>query len=122
MGQRDLCIKWAIGAGKAKEPLIKAGHIVDDGGAFFGWGVEQGHLGKTEIFCKYDPLNEKAAKAVDEWFEQQTARAFKENYFAMTFGPQDKIGPALSNYHLWWEKIKKAIDPNGITPPLTALV
>ena len=51
MGQRDLTIKWAIGAGKAKLPLIKAGHIVDDGGGFFGWGVEQGHLGKTEIFC-----------------------------------------------------------------------
>ena len=122
MGQRDLCIKWAIGAGKAKEPLIEAGHIVDDGGAFFGWGVEQGHLGKTEIFCKYDPLNEQAAKAVEGWFEQQTERAFKEHYFAMTFGPQDEIGPALSNYHLWWEKIKKAIDPNGITPSLTALV
>ena len=25
MGQRDLTIKWAIGAGKAKEPLIKEG-------------------------------------------------------------------------------------------------
>ena len=50
-GQRDLTIKWAIGAGKAKEPLIAKGLIVDDGGAFFGWGVEQGHLGKTEIFC-----------------------------------------------------------------------
>jgi glycolate oxidase len=47
MGQRDLTIQWAIGAGKAKEPLIKKGLIVDDGGAFFGWGVEQGHLGKT---------------------------------------------------------------------------
>ncbi len=51
MGQRDLTIKWAVGAGKAKLPLIKDGHIVDDGGGFFGWGVEQGHLGKTEIFC-----------------------------------------------------------------------
>jgi glycolate oxidase len=55
MGQRDLTIKWAIGAGKAKEPLIKKGYIVDDGGAFFGWGVEQGHLGKTEIFLQVRP-------------------------------------------------------------------
>ena len=23
------------------------GLITDDGGGFFGWGVEQGHLGKT---------------------------------------------------------------------------
>jgi len=38
MGQRDLTIKWAIGAGKAKEPLIAKGLIVDDGGAFFWLG------------------------------------------------------------------------------------
>ena len=71
MGQRDLTIKWAIGAGKAKEPLIKKGLIVDDGGAFFGWGVEQGHVGKTEIFCKFDPANTEAAAAVDKWHQEQ---------------------------------------------------
>ena len=70
-------------------------------------------------------INEKNMYAVVEPYvisAQLHERAFKEHYFAMTFGPQDEIGPALSNYHLWWEKIKKAIDPNGITPPLTALV
>jgi glycolate oxidase len=122
MGQRDLTIRWAIGAGKAKEPLIKKGYIVDDGGAFFGWGVEQGHLGKTEIFCKFDPKNSEAAKAVQTWQREQTARAFKERYFAGTMGPQDEIGPALSNYHLWWRKFLKAIDPNGVSPEGGALV
>jgi len=122
MGQRDLTIKWAIGAGKAKEPLIKKGYIVDDGGAFFGWGVEQGHLGKTEIFCKYDPRNAEAKKAVETWQREQTARAFKERYFASTMGPQDEIGPALSNYHLWWRKLVKALDPNGVSPEGGALV
>jgi glycolate oxidase len=122
MGQRDLTIKWAIGAGKAKEPLIKKGLIVDDGGAFFGWGVEQGHLGKTEIFCKYDPSNPVAKKAVEEWQKEQTARAFKERYFASTMGPQDEIGPALSNYHLWWRKIVHALDPNGVSPEGGSLV
>ncbi|MBN1320232.1 MAG: FAD-binding oxidoreductase, partial [Thermoleophilia bacterium] len=53
MGQRDLTVRWAIGAGEAKKPLIEKGLIVDDGGAFFGWGVEHGHLGKTEIFCAF---------------------------------------------------------------------
>jgi len=78
MGQRDLTIKWAIGAGKAKEPLIQKGLIVDDGGAFFGWGVEQGHLGKTEIFCKFDPQNLEAKAAVEKWNQEQSARAFSE--------------------------------------------
>jgi glycolate oxidase len=122
MGQRDLTIKWAIGAGKAKEPLIEKGLIVDDGGAFFGWGVEQGHLGKTEIFCKFDPQNPVAKKAVETWQKEQTERAFKESYFASTMGPQDEIGPALGNYHLWWQKIIRAIDPNGVSPEGGSLV
>ena len=122
MGQRDLTIRWAIGAGKAKEPLIEKGLIVDDGGAFFGWGVEQGHLGKTEIFCKYDPLNEKAAEAVEGWAEQEGKRAFDESYFAMTMGADDEVGPSLCNYHLWWHKITKALDPNDVSPEAGALV
>jgi len=122
MGQRDLCIKWAIGAGKAKEPLIKKGLIVDDGGAFFGWGVEQGHLGKTEIFCKYDPSNAEAKKAVEQWQKEQTMRAFKEHYFASTMGNLEEVGPALCNFHLWWRKITKSLDPNGVSPEGGALV
>jgi glycolate oxidase len=122
MGQRDLTIQWAIGAGKAKEPLIKKGLIVDDGGAFFGWGVEQGHLGKTEIFCKYDPQNLEAAAAVEAWNKEQSARAFKERYFASLMDPSPEIGPGLSNYHLWWKKIHQAIDPNNVSPAAGALV
>jgi glycolate oxidase len=122
MGQRDLTIKWAIGAGEAKKPLIEKGLIVDDGGAFFGWGVEQGHLGKTEIFCKYSPANAEAKAAVEGWQKDQNYRAFKENYFASTMGPQDEIGPALSNYHLWWKNTIKALDPNGVSPEGGALV
>jgi hypothetical protein len=122
MGQRDLTIRWAVGAGKAKVPLIKKGLIVDDGGAFFGWGVEQGHLGKTEIFCKFDPQNLEAKSAVEAWHKEQSARAFKERYFALLMGPTDKIGPDMSNYHLWWKKIRNAIDPNNVSPEGGALV
>ena len=122
MGQRDLTIKWAIGAGKAKEPLIEKGLIVDDGGAFFGWGVEQGHLGKTEIFCKFDPLNTEAKEAVEEWHANQSQRAFDEKYFALLMGATDEIGQGMSNYHLWWKKIKESIDPNGVTPDAGSLV
>ncbi len=122
MGQRDLTIRWAVGAGRAKEPLIAKGLIVDDGGAFFGWGVEQGHLGKTEIFCKFDPANPKAKEAVERWQKEQSERAFVERYFAMTMGPQDAVGPALANYHLWWRKVTEAIDPNHVSPEAGALV
>jgi hypothetical protein len=114
MGQRDLTIKWAIGAGKAKEPLIEKGLIVDDGGAFFGWGVEQGHLGKTEIFCKFDPQNPAAKKAVEDWHKEQSARAFKERYFALLQDQNEEIGRGLSNYHLWWNKLQHELDPNHV--------
>jgi glycolate oxidase len=122
MGQRDLTIKWAIGAGKAKEPLIEKGFIVPDGGAFFGWGVEQGHLGKTEIFCKFDPQNAEASAAVEAWHKEQSARAFKERYFALLMGAPEEVGQGLSNYHLWWKKITRALDPNGVSPEAGALV
>jgi glycolate oxidase len=120
MGQRDLTIRWAVGAGKAKLPLIEKGLIADDGGGFFGWGVEHGHLGKTEIFCKFSPMNPEAWKAVGAWTEEQAARAVDEKYFALTMAPESqiesKIGPALSNYHLWWYKVLAALDPNEVIP------
>jgi len=120
MGQRDLTIRWAIGAGQAKLPLIEKGLIADDGGGFFGWGVEQGHLGKTEIFCAFSPMNPEAWKVVDAWEAEQGGRALDENYFALTMAPLDvideKTGPRLSNYHLWWYKVLDELDPNGVIP------
>jgi glycolate oxidase len=120
MGQRDLTIRWATGAGKAKLPLIEKGLIADDGGGFFGWGVENGHLGKTEIFCKFSPMNPEAWKVVDAWESEQATRALEEKYFALTMAPfaeiDKKVGPALSNYHLWWKKALAAFDPNGVIP------
>ena len=120
MGQRDLTIKWAVGAGKAKLPLIEQGLIADDGGGFFGWGVENGHLGKTEIFCKFSPMNPDAWKGVDAWFDEQSQRALDEKYFSLTMSPRaeiaKQIGPALSNYHVWWNKTMDELDPNGVIP------
>lgn len=126
MGQRDLTIKWAIGAGIAKLPLIEKGYIADDAGGFFGWGVEQGHLGKTEIFCKFSPSNEEAFKHVMEWQDKESARAIDDFYFANTIATEaevnNKIGPALDNYHLRWRKIRAAVDPNDISPEGCSLV
>jgi glycolate oxidase len=120
MGQRDLTIRWAVDAGKAKLPLIEQDLIADDGGGFFGWGVEHGHLGKTEIFCKFSPMNPLAREAVGTWMQEQSARAVDEKYFALTMAPpeqiEQKIGPALSNYHQWWDKVLAALDPNEVIP------
>ena len=123
MGQRDLTIKWAVGAGQAKLPLIEKGLIVDDGGAFFGWGVEQGHVGKTEIFCKFDPQNETAKKAVEQWHKEQGDRAFRERYFASLMGEKNPdISKGMCNYDVWWQKIQEALDPLGVSPEPGALV
>lgn len=127
MGQRDLTIKWADGAGKAKLPMIEKGLIVDDGGAHFGWGVEQGHLGKTEIFCKFDPQNPEAQAAVDEWHTAQAERALKERYFVLIGyrnepNATEEIGRELSSYHKWWHAIQKELDPNRVSPEGGALV
>jgi hypothetical protein len=122
MGQRDLNIKWVVGAGEAKKPLIKKGYIVDDGGGFFGWGVEQGHLGKTEIFCRFDPNNPVAKEAVLAWQKEQKDRAFSEKYFASTIGASPEVGKALCNFDQWWNKIVRAIDPNGVSPEGGSLV
>jgi glycolate oxidase len=123
MGQRDLTIRWAVGAGEAKKPLIDKGLIVDDGGAFFGWGVEQGHLGKTEIFCKFDPTNDEAMDAVMKWREDEGNRAYEEHYFAeLMSAPFEKVGPNMCNFHIWWDRIRKSIDPNHVSPSGGALV
>jgi glycolate oxidase len=122
MGQRDLTIKWATGAGQAKMPLIKKGLILDDGGGFFGWGVEQGHLGKTEIFCAFNPTNQEAMDAVNQWREDQKARAVREFYFAETMDNSQEVSKKLCNYLEWWHKIHKALDPNDVSPEAGSLV
>jgi hypothetical protein len=85
--------------------------------------VEHGHVGKTEIFCKFDPQNPAAQAGVDEWYNSQSERAYKERYFALLApGQPEEIGQSLSNYHLWWRAIQKELDPNRVSPEGGALV
>ena len=43
-----------------------------------------------------------------------------EKYFALTMAEAARIdstiGPALSNYHVWWNKFLDSFDPNGVIP------
>ena len=81
----------------------------------FGWGVEQGHLGKSEIF--YRPTaHPDAAKAAAEWRKETNMRAL-EGSFAVPMGlPPDLVGPRISNYTTWLAMINAAFDPNGVVP------
>jgi len=40
-------------------------------------GDEQGHLGHTEIFCRFDQSNSESAKAVQEWQKKVGERALE---------------------------------------------
>ncbi len=118
MGQRDLTMKWLQEAGQRKGALISKGLAMDDGAAFFGcfgWGVEHGHLGKSEIF--YRPTSAPgAAEAAAEWRKETNLRAL-EGCFAIPSGLSPEIvGPRISNYLAWMGKINAAFDPNGIVP------
>jgi glycolate oxidase len=118
MGQRDLTMKWLMEAGQRKGALIQKGLAMDDGAAFFGcfgWGVEQGHLGKSEIF--YRPTaHPDAANAAAEWRKATNMRAL-EGCFSVPMGlPPDVVGPRISNYTAWINKINAAFDPNGVIP------
>jgi hypothetical protein len=74
------------------------------------------------VFCKFDPQNLKAKEAVENWSIAQSKRAYEESYFANTMRPLDEIGPGLSDFHLWWRKVTKALDPNNVSPEAGALV
>ena len=118
MGQRDLTMRWLQEAGQRKGGAIEKGLAVDDGAAFygcFGWGVEHGHLGKSEIF--YRATEAPGAKeAAKEWRNQTNIRAL-EGSFAVPMGlPPDIVGPRISNYTYWLGQINVVFDPNDIIP------
>jgi hypothetical protein len=120
MGQRDLTMRWLQEAGQRKGGAIEKGLAVDDGAAFFGcfgWGVEHGHLGKSEIFYRATEADG-AAEAAAEWRKQTNMRAL-EGCFAVPMGlPPDIVGPRISNYLYWLGKVNEAFDPNGVVPKM----
>jgi hypothetical protein len=112
-------MRWLQEAGQLKGDAIKKGLAMDDGAAFFGcfgWGVEHGHLGKSEIF--YRPTSIEGAKeAAAEWRKKTNQRAL-DGCFAIPMGgmPPEVVNPRISNYLTWTGKINAAFDPNGTIP------
>jgi glycolate oxidase len=116
-GQRyDNHVRWLEEAAVLKRELIKKGLVIADDGQQFGWGEEGGHLGHTEIFCRYNPYDEKSSKAVQDWLAKVGKRALDGCFSVPSMGilPIDVIGKRVSNYHIWFGKLKKAFDPNGV--------
>jgi len=116
-GQRyDNHVKWLEEAAVWKRELIEKELVIADDGQQFGWGEEQGHLGHTEIFCRYNPYDEKSSEAVQKWMERVGKRALDGCFAVPSMGvlPVDVIGKRVSNYHVWFGKLKKAFDPNGV--------
>jgi glycolate oxidase len=113
MGQRDLNIRWMQEAAQRKAVLISKGLIADDGGVFFGWGVEHGHLGKTEIFCDPAVASPECIQAAKDWQKETGMRALDGCFALPIHLPMDIVGPRMSNFHLWEKKIKQAFDPKA---------
>ena len=114
-----MTLRWAIGASEAKKEFIKKGLVLDDGGAFFGWGAEQGHLGKTEMFCRYNPFDPTSYAAVAKFVHEQSDRAYNENFFGNTYLEDEnleKLQPKMLYFHLLWRQFRGIVDPNNVTP------
>jgi glycolate oxidase len=116
-GQRyDLHVEWLEKAAEWKRELAKKGLIIPDDGQQFGWGEEQGHLGHTEIFCRYNPRDAASYKAVHDWMDKVGELAIKGHY-SVPLGaamPIEEIGASACNYHVWLGRLKKAFDPNMV--------
>ncbi len=114
-GQRyDMHVRWLEQGAVWKRELMKKGLIIADDGQQFGWGEEQGHLGHTEIFCRYNPYDKASYNAVHDWIDKIGRMAIKKHY-AVPVGTTmsiEEIGSQVCNYHVWLGKVKQAFDPN----------
>jgi hypothetical protein len=110
-------VRWLEEGAVLKRELIKKGLVIADDGQQFGWGEEQGHLGHTEIFCRFNPYDEKSSQAVEEWMKKIGERALEGCFAVPSMGviPVEVIGKHVSNYHIWFGKLKKAFDPNEVS-------
>jgi FAD/FMN-containing dehydrogenase len=118
----DLAHTQAAYVAKIKQPYIKQGLILDDGGDLGSGGTfESGHLGYLEGIILYDPGNPQSAMAARELVETGGRDAI-ENAMGVpiaAFGVESNriFGPACGNYHIWLARIKAALDPHTACDP-----
>jgi hypothetical protein len=118
----DLAHTQAEYVAKVKQPYIKQGLILDDGGDLGSGGTfESGHLGYLEGIILYEPGNPQSAMAARELVETGVKDAIR---YAMgvpiaAFGVEANrtFGPACGDYHIWLARIKAALDPHAASDP-----
>jgi glycolate oxidase len=118
----DLAHTQAEYVAKIKQPFIKAGLILDDGGDLGSGGTfESGHLGYLEGIILYDPGNPQSAMAarelVDTGVRDAIDKAMGVPIAAFGVEANRTFGPACGNYHTWLRRIKAALDPHTASDP-----
>jgi FAD/FMN-containing dehydrogenase len=118
----DLAHTQAAYVAKIKQPYIKQGLILDDGGDLGSGGTfESGHLGYLEGIILYDPSNSQSSLAARELVETgiQDAIDHAMGVPIAAFGVEanQTFGPACGDYHIWLSRIKAALDPNTASDP-----
>lgn len=105
--------------GALKKELIDKGLVLEDEITPFTQSCEHGHFGHAELLIRYRP-NPQTFEKLIEWFLPEANRIAIEGHHgvpAHVFGNKahDLYGPVCSNYHIWLRKIKKAVDPKGLS-------
>lgn len=118
----DLAHTQAEYIAKIKRPYIEQGLIIDDDGDLgCGGSFEQGHLGYLEGIILYDPSNPQSAMAardlVETGIRDTIDNAMGTPIAAFGVEANEIFGPVCSNYHIWLERIKTALDPNTASDP-----
>jgi len=118
----DLGVEQSEWIGRQKKAYIQRGLILDDDGELgCGGTFESGHMGYLEGIGLYSPKRPESVMAARELVETGVRGAI-DNAFGVpiaAFGCEanERFGPACSDYHLWMNKIKKALDPHNASDP-----
>jgi hypothetical protein len=118
----DLAHTQAEYVAKMKQPYMRQGLILDDGGDLGSGGTfESGHLGYLEGIILYDPGNPKSAMAARELVEtgvrDTITQAMGVPIAAYGVEANRIFGPACGGYDTWLARIKAALDPYGASDP-----
>jgi FAD/FMN-containing dehydrogenase len=118
----DLAHTQAEYVARVKQPYIKRGLILDDGGDLGSGGTfESGHLGYLEGIILYDPGNPQSSLAARELVETGVRAsidcAMGVPIAAYGVEANQVFGPACSDYHIWLARIKSALDPYSASDP-----
>ena len=118
----DLGIRQSEWVAAKKQGPIAKGLILDDGGdSGCGSTYEYGHLGYIEGIGLYAPKDAESVKAVAELVDEGNRACIDHAMGTPISGygqlMNAKFGPHCWNYHLWMERIKRALDPNMSCDP-----